>query len=89
MGHGVKKQSVLEIRLLSGDSDQQDDVIDAEDAKKWRLKQAEELVRLFKEDTGFARHVSGSPQVVDSSARGKFVVERRGKLLRRKDHSKN
>ena len=27
MGHGVKKQSVLEIRLLSGDSDQQEDVI--------------------------------------------------------------
>jgi len=62
---------------------------DAEDAKKWRLKRAEELVRLFKEDTGLPATSVEALEAWYSSARGKFVVERRGKLLRRKDHSKN
>jgi hypothetical protein len=61
---------------------------DREDAEKWRLRQAEELLKLFEEDTG-------SPTSKEElaawlfSARSEFAVEKKAKLLQKKDHSKN
>ena len=62
---------------------------DEEDAKKWRLKQAEELIKLFEEDTGSPATSREELATWLSSARGEFAVEKNAKLLQKRDHSKN
>jgi hypothetical protein len=62
---------------------------DKEDAKKWRLKQAEELIKLFEEDTGSPATSREELATWLSSARGEFAVEKNAKLLQKRDHSKN
>ena len=62
---------------------------DKEDAKKWRLRQAEELLKLFEEDTGSPATSKEELAPWLSSARGEFAVEKNAELLQKKDHSKN
>jgi hypothetical protein len=62
---------------------------DKEDAKKWRLRQAEELLKLFEEDTGSPATSKEELATWLSSARGEFAVEKNAKLIQKKDHSKN
>jgi hypothetical protein len=62
---------------------------DKEDAEKWRQRQAEELLKLFEEDTGSPATSKEELAAWLSSARGDFAVEKNAKLLQRKDHSKN
>jgi len=62
---------------------------DKEDAKKWRLKQAEELLKLFEEDTGSPATSREELATWLSLARGEFAVEKNAKLLQKRDHSKN
>jgi hypothetical protein len=49
---------------------------DKEYAEKWRLRQAEELLRLFEEDTGSPAKTNEELTAWRSSARGKCVIER-------------
>ena len=60
-----------------------------EDAKKWRLRQAEELRKLFEEDTGSPATSKEELAAWLYSARGEFAVEKNAKLLQKKNHSKN
>jgi hypothetical protein len=62
---------------------------DKEDAKKLGLRQADELLKLFEEDTGLPATSKEELATWLSSARGEFVVEKNAKLLQKKDHSKN
>jgi hypothetical protein len=62
---------------------------DKEDARKWRLRQAEELLKLFEEDTGSPATSKEELATRLSSARGEFAVEKNAKLIQKKDHSKN
>jgi hypothetical protein len=62
---------------------------DKEDAEKWRLRQAEELLKLFEKETGSPATSMEELMAWFSSARGKFVVEKNAKLLRKQDHTKN
>ena len=62
---------------------------DKEDAHKWRLQQAEELLKLFEEDTGSPAKTMEELTLWLSSARGNFVIETKAKLLKKKDHTKN
>jgi hypothetical protein len=62
---------------------------DKEDAKKWRLRQAEELLKLFEEDTGSPATSKEELAAWLYSARGEFAVEKNAKLLQKKNHSKN
>ena len=62
---------------------------DKEDAEKWRVRQAEELLKLFEEDTGSPATSKEELSAWLFSARGEFAVEKKAKLLQKKDHSKN
>jgi len=62
---------------------------DKEDAEKWRVRQAEELLKLFEEDTGSPATSKEELAAWLFSARGEFAVEKKAKLLQKKDHSKN
>ena len=62
---------------------------DKEDAKKLGLRQADELLKLFEEDTGLPATSKEELATWLSSARGEFAVEKNAKLLQKKDHSKN
>ena len=62
---------------------------DKEDAKKLGLRQADELLKLFEEDTGLPATSKEELATWLSSARGEFAVEKNAKLLQKRDHSKN
>ena len=62
---------------------------DKEDAEKWRLMQAEELLELFEEDTGSPARTMEELTAWTSSARGKFVIATKAKFLKKHDHTKN
>jgi hypothetical protein len=65
------------------------DKSDKEDAEKYRLRQAEELLKLFEEDTGSRARSKEELATWLSSARGEFAVEKNARLLQKRDHSKN
>jgi hypothetical protein len=60
---------------------------DKEDAEKWRLEQDEELLKLFEEDTGAPAASMEELTAWRSSDRGKFVIETKARLLKKKDHT--
>jgi hypothetical protein len=62
---------------------------DKVDAEKWRLKQAEELLKLFEEDTGSPAKSMEELTAWGPSARGRFAIETKAKLLQKKDHTTN
>ena len=61
---------------------------DKEDAKKWILRQAEELLKLFEEDTGSPATSKEELAAWLFSARGEFAVEKKAKLLQKRTVAK-
>jgi hypothetical protein len=55
----------------------------AENAYRFKLKQAEELLKLFEEDTGAPARSMEELEAWGASARGEFAIRTKGNLLKK------